>query len=169
LFHIRCWSDALRGDVGRAPDPLTAKYDPRDMSRVFVRRMNGRRVEARDRDLRRPTILRLAAAAFDLVAAVDPGSTSAPVPMAFELIVPEASASIRNAAGNLRHDSPHYQPLQGDCHDGCRSTILSGPSRLAQKVLELPNRNGQDCDNAVAEHAARRHCGIDARKTRRRL
>ena len=54
LFHIRYWSDALRGDVGRAPDPLTVKYDPRDMSRVFVRRMNGRWIEARYRDLRRP-------------------------------------------------------------------------------------------------------------------
>ena len=56
LFHIRYWSDALRGDVGRAPDPLTVKYDPRDMSCVFVRRMNGRWIEARYRDLRRPAI-----------------------------------------------------------------------------------------------------------------
>jgi putative transposase len=56
LFHIRYWSDALRGDVGRAPDPLTVKYDPRDMSRVFVRRMTGRWIEARYRDLRRPAI-----------------------------------------------------------------------------------------------------------------
>jgi putative transposase len=56
LFHIRYWSDALRGDVGRAQDPLTVKYDPRDMSRVFVRRMSGRWIEARYRDLRRPAI-----------------------------------------------------------------------------------------------------------------
>ncbi len=56
LFHIRYWSDALRGDVGRALDPLAVKYDPRDMSRVFVRRMNGRWIEARYRDLRRPAI-----------------------------------------------------------------------------------------------------------------
>ena len=73
------------------------------------------------------------------------------------------SASVRNAAGNLRHDLPHHQPFQAGCHDGCGSTIQSRPSRLAQKVLELGNRNGQDCDSAFAEHAARRHCGIDAR------
>ena len=37
--------------------------------------------------------------------------------MAFELIVPEASApSVRNAAGNLRHDLPHHQPFQAGCH-----------------------------------------------------
>ena len=47
LFHIRYWSDALRGDVGRALDPLTVKYDPRDISRVFVRRMSGRWIGAR--------------------------------------------------------------------------------------------------------------------------
>lgn len=56
LFHIRYWSDAMRGDVGRTSEPLTVKYDPRDMSRVFVRRMNGRWIEARYRDLRWPAI-----------------------------------------------------------------------------------------------------------------
>lgn len=56
LFHIRYWSDALRADVGRMPDPLTVKYDPRDIGRIFVRRMNGHWIEARYRDLRRPAI-----------------------------------------------------------------------------------------------------------------
>jgi putative transposase len=56
LFHIRYWSDALRADVGRTKDPLTVKYDPRDVSHVFVQRANGHWIEARYRDLRRPAI-----------------------------------------------------------------------------------------------------------------
>ena len=54
-----CFIFATLGRVarlGRAPDLLTVKYDPRDMSRVFVRRMTGRWIEARYRDLRRPVI-----------------------------------------------------------------------------------------------------------------
>jgi hypothetical protein len=35
---------------------------------------------------------------------------------------------------------------------------------LAQKVLEVGNRGGQGSNRAFAEHAARRHCGIDARQ-----
>jgi putative transposase len=56
LFHIRYWSDALRADVGRTKDPLTVKYDPRDISHVFVQRANGHWIEARYRDLCRPAI-----------------------------------------------------------------------------------------------------------------
>jgi putative transposase len=56
LFNIRYWSDALRADIGRTKDPLTVKYDPRDISRIFVQRWNGHWVEARYRDLRRPAI-----------------------------------------------------------------------------------------------------------------
>ncbi len=56
LFNIRYWSDALRADVGRTKDPLTVKYDPRDISHVFVQRPNGHWIEARYRDLRYPAI-----------------------------------------------------------------------------------------------------------------
>ncbi len=56
LFNIRYWSDALRADVGRTSGLLTVKYDPRDISRVFVQRENGHWVEARYRDLRYPAI-----------------------------------------------------------------------------------------------------------------
>jgi putative transposase len=56
LFNIRYWSDALRADVGRMTGLLTVKYDPRNISRIFVQRENGHWVEARYRDLRRPAI-----------------------------------------------------------------------------------------------------------------
>ena len=55
LFHIRFWSDELRWLVGRSPEKLTIKYDPRDLSRVFVRTEEGY-LEARPADLTRPAI-----------------------------------------------------------------------------------------------------------------
>ncbi len=56
LFRIRYWSDALTADLGRTTEPLTVKYDPRDLSKVWVRRPTGNFVEARYRDLSRPSI-----------------------------------------------------------------------------------------------------------------
>ena len=55
LFHIRYWADELRWLMGRAPRRLTVKYDPRDLSRVFVRTGDGY-IEARPADLTRPAI-----------------------------------------------------------------------------------------------------------------
>ena len=51
LFDMRYWSAALSADVGRSKRRLLIKYDPRDMSRVFVRRPSGSFVEARYADL----------------------------------------------------------------------------------------------------------------------
>ena len=56
LHNIRYWSGALAADVGRAKEKIAVKYDPRDLSRIFVRRPNGHWVEARYRDLKRPAI-----------------------------------------------------------------------------------------------------------------
>jgi putative transposase len=56
LFGIRYWASALAQDVGRVSDRLTVRYDPRDLSRVFVRRPNGHFVEARYRSLGQPAI-----------------------------------------------------------------------------------------------------------------
>lgn len=56
LFGLPYWSDALRADVGRTTTPFDVRYDPRDISRLFVRRPNGHWVEARYRDLRLPAI-----------------------------------------------------------------------------------------------------------------
>ena len=56
LFNITYWSDALRGDVGRVRERMEVRYDPRNISRVFVRRPNGHWVEARYRNLKRPAI-----------------------------------------------------------------------------------------------------------------
>jgi putative transposase len=56
LFGIRYWNPALSQDVGRSYHKLTIRYDPRDLSRVFVRRPNGHFIEARYRDLAHPAI-----------------------------------------------------------------------------------------------------------------
>jgi putative transposase len=54
--NIRYWADALAADVGRMKGKLLVKYDPRDLSRIFVRRPSGRFVEARYRNLNWPAI-----------------------------------------------------------------------------------------------------------------
>ena len=54
--NIRYWSDALAADLGRTKGKLLIKYDPRDLSRIFVRRPSGRFVEARYRNLGWPAI-----------------------------------------------------------------------------------------------------------------
>lgn len=51
LFGLRYWSAALSADVGRTQRRLLVKYDPRDISRVFVRRPSGNFVGARYADL----------------------------------------------------------------------------------------------------------------------
>jgi putative transposase len=54
--NIGYWSDALAAEVGRTKGKLLIKYDPRDLSRIFIRRSSGRFVEARYRNLRWPAI-----------------------------------------------------------------------------------------------------------------
>lgn len=56
LFGIRYWAPALAQDVGRAQGKLSVRYDPRDLSHVFVCRPNGRFVEARYCELSNPAI-----------------------------------------------------------------------------------------------------------------
>jgi putative transposase len=56
LFSLRYWSPALSPDVGRSKRRLLVKYDPRDMSRVFVRRSSGNFVEARYADVTLPSV-----------------------------------------------------------------------------------------------------------------
>jgi putative transposase len=56
LFGLRYWSPALSADLGRSKRRLLVKFDPRDMSRVFVRRPSGNFVEARYADVTLPSI-----------------------------------------------------------------------------------------------------------------
>jgi putative transposase len=56
LFGLRYWSAALSADVGRSNRRLLIKYDPGDMSRVFVRRSFGNFVEARYADVTLPSV-----------------------------------------------------------------------------------------------------------------
>lgn len=55
LFHIRYWSDELRWLMGQQSRKFILKYDPRDLSRIFVLAENGI-IEARPADLTRPAI-----------------------------------------------------------------------------------------------------------------
>ncbi len=55
LEKIRYWSDALSREVGRGVE-LEIKYDPRDLSRIFVRQPDGHFVEARYRNLAYPPV-----------------------------------------------------------------------------------------------------------------
>lgn len=55
LFHIRYWADELRWLMGRESRKFTLKYDPRDLSRIFVLTENGI-IETRPADLTRPAI-----------------------------------------------------------------------------------------------------------------
>ncbi len=55
LFHIRYWSDELRWLMGRESRKFTLKYDPRDLSRIFVLTEDGI-IEARPANLTRPAI-----------------------------------------------------------------------------------------------------------------
>lgn len=56
LHDIPYWSNALSGLVGRSNDDLLIKFDPRDVSRIFVRHPKGYFLEARARSLAFPAI-----------------------------------------------------------------------------------------------------------------
>lgn len=51
LFDIRYWSDALIDLLGRHELKLQVRYDPRDLSRIYVRRPDGRIIEAQYKNL----------------------------------------------------------------------------------------------------------------------
>lgn len=56
LFDLRYWSDALAGYVGRRGRKVVVRYDPRDLSTVWVELDGGRCVEARYRNLEIPPV-----------------------------------------------------------------------------------------------------------------
>lgn len=56
LFGLRYWDDVLGIWAGRLDRPLRVFYDPRDLSRVFVRAPDATRWPIRFADLRRPPI-----------------------------------------------------------------------------------------------------------------
>lgn len=56
LFGLRYWDDVLSIWAGRLDRPLRVSYDPRDLSRIFVRAPDGTRWPIRFADLRRPPI-----------------------------------------------------------------------------------------------------------------
>jgi putative transposase len=56
LFDIRYWSDALAGHIGRKDGKVIVRYDPRDLSSIWVELNGGRCVEARYRNLEIPPV-----------------------------------------------------------------------------------------------------------------
>lgn len=56
LFDLRYWSDALAGYIGRRNRKVVVRYDPRDLSAVWVELDGGRCVEARYRNLEIPPV-----------------------------------------------------------------------------------------------------------------
>jgi putative transposase len=56
LFGLKYWHGALAQDIGRTSNKAVVRYDPRDISRVFVERPSGAFVEARWHDLTLPPI-----------------------------------------------------------------------------------------------------------------
>lgn len=54
LFQIRYWSDALAGHIGRGDEKVVVRYDPRDLSVIWVELDGGRYAEARYRNLEIP-------------------------------------------------------------------------------------------------------------------
>ncbi|GGH41938.1 putative transposase [Cribrihabitans marinus] len=56
LFEIRYWSDALAGHIGCGAGKVVVRYDPRDLSVIWVELDNGMSVEARYRNLEIPPV-----------------------------------------------------------------------------------------------------------------
>ena len=56
LFGVHYWSDAFASLVGRGSGKVQVKYDPRDLSQVWVLVDDGRMIPARYRDLSHPRI-----------------------------------------------------------------------------------------------------------------
>jgi putative transposase len=56
LHGLPYWSNVLSADLGAAKRELLVKYDPRDISSIFIQRPSGRFIEARTRDLAFPSI-----------------------------------------------------------------------------------------------------------------
>ena len=56
LHGIPYWSNVLTADVGRVDQDVMIKYDPRDVSRIFVQRPSGHFIEARTRNLAFPSL-----------------------------------------------------------------------------------------------------------------
>ena len=56
LYNIRYWDKVLSPWAGRLKQPLLVKYDPRNLSRVYVRDLEGRHWPIPYADLRQPPV-----------------------------------------------------------------------------------------------------------------
>ena len=129
LHGLRYWSPALAADVGRRDDKLLVKYDPRDLSRVFVRRPTGAFVEARYSDVTLPAIsLSEAKAASRALRAkgrreVDTAAVVRAA-VAQRAIVEDA---VRRSRPSRRPDTDRASPLGGGAPDALRGVDSRTP------------------------------------------
>jgi len=140
LFHIRYWSDELRRLMGRSSDKVTIKYDPRDLSRVFVKVAEGY-VEAHPADVTRPAIALWEHRAA-LAALRDTGRRAVDEDLIFSTIlaqralVEEAERTTKAARRQLARRSHLTQPTLIDVTPQPEETRSDPPSALPYFEVE---------------------------------
>lgn len=158
------WSRALSDDIDSDRKELTIRYDPRDLSRIFVKRPSGRFVKARNADAARvraasriepkggrasssPILLNRDDELGELIADTTPGY------LVHDLFVQDqaAFAMAFSGEGPERRDGPTFSPRM--INGGSNPLAINGKplNRLGQ--LRASRRS---CANAVA--SATRAC-----------
>lgn len=56
LFEVRYWNDAFASLIGRGKEKVQVRFDPRNLSKIWVQVDDGRMIEARYRNLSHPEI-----------------------------------------------------------------------------------------------------------------
>lgn len=142
LFHIRYWSDGLRWLMDRESRKFTLKYDPRDLSRIFVLTEDGI-IEARPADLTRPAITlwehRAARRALR-----EEGRRSVDEELIFRTI--EAQRDLVDSAERQTKAIRRHQARRA--HLDPRGVIDVTPESEAQKALPAPETKR----NALKDH-----------------
>lgn len=142
LFHIRYWSDELRWLMGQDSRKCTVKYDPRDLSRIFVLTEEGI-IEARPADLTRPAITlwehRAARRALR-----EAGRRSVDEEMIFQTI--EAQRNLVDSAARQTKATGRHQARRAHLERGPMIDVT--PDEQAREALPAPQTKG----NALKDH-----------------
>ena len=139
LFGIRYWDDILSVWAGRHQRPMRVSYDPRDLSKIFVRGPDGARWPIRFANLLRPPItlweLRRAQAALK-----ERGLTLVDEQLVFETIerqraiVDEASARTKEAR---RLAERRDRALKGAAAHGCSEESETAAAELDDPPIDF--------------------------------
>ena len=120
LYNIRYWDNVLSPWAGRLKQPLLVKYDPRNLSRVYVRDLEGRHWPIPYADLRQPPV-----ALWELEAArkqLRQQGSGTPFEQAIFASILEQREIVRNSRSSSRQrrskekipptiSSPHTSPV----------------------------------------------------------